>query len=1038
MRLVAGVATSFALVAGTLGLAGAATADPGGMVISELHYHPGSDLDTDEFLELVNTGGSPINMSGWTFTEGITATLPAGSSVPAGGYFVISPDPTRFQQIYGFVPDATYSGSISNGGETVTLTNGATVIDTVTYDDADPWTAIPDGSGPSLELRQLLSDNNDPDSWGPSTVDGGTPRAVNSINGTSVPPRAKNVSATPQQPNPGQNVVISAKLPVGSTASLKYKVMFGSESSVNFRDNAASPGGAGDGVYAGTIPGQGAGQLIRYRIEATSGGVPFTHPASSDTINYEGVVVKNPSVVTQLPVLEWFMPNSVYDDILANHRYDDVTGPAVIAYDGQVVDNAAMRVRGQTSRDNAKVNWKIELPSGHLLDMTPNFPYPVDEFALQSDVVPKSILAWDTVGEAGARRIGIFTARSQRNGDFFSVGEVMQTEDGTWRKAQDVDNWAIYKGNDGGLATKPTAAQLEATVSAACPLCEPEQWLEKKEREDEDYTDVWQLTQAVAAGSATPQQKAFLFDNVNIPELVNYMAINTVMRHQDSNYKNWYVSRDTEGTGRWDMWHWDLNRTWTTLTKDKGPFLSPAMGNKLLNAAMRDPDISAMFYRRLRTLTDQFLDRGDYEARWDAEVGTYMSDWALERARWGGIPPSLARERFVAVLEDRRTIIGNNTGAGKPVPTSQAAAPNVVINEIQYQPVGGTDAEFIELSNPSTTTSVDISGWTFDGIDLTIQPGTVLLPRGHVVFVKNDVTFGQTYSHANRFVGGEYGGDLSNSGETIRLLQGTRVVDTVSYGTSSPWPSAAAGTGPSLELGNMNADNSLASSWSANSTSGGTPSKNNTSGGPAPTIVFSDTFTGANGSAWKSEWSTNSNSNGSTTIQSNAGLLAVNNAGGAFARARLDGAAKTTDSELLFSYQWNSGQRAANYNVFLRGSGGWKGKLRPKTGYGLQIRSHSGKVAIKRMNNGSMSTLNKTAGAQQVGSNKQWLRLQVVGSTIRYRIWTDGQPEPSGWEASVTDGAVSGSGKVFMALLRTNSATEAKSISIDNLELTNL
>ena len=36
---------------------GVANAEPGGVVISELNYHAGSDLDTDDFLELTNTGG---------------------------------------------------------------------------------------------------------------------------------------------------------------------------------------------------------------------------------------------------------------------------------------------------------------------------------------------------------------------------------------------------------------------------------------------------------------------------------------------------------------------------------------------------------------------------------------------------------------------------------------------------------------------------------------------------------------------------------------------------------------------------------------------------------------------------------------------------------------------------------------------------------------------------------------------------------------------------------------------------------------------
>ena len=49
----------------------------------------------------------------------------------------------------------------------------------------------------------------------------------------------------------------------------------------------------------------------------------------ADSIHYHGVVVKNPAVGSQLPVIEWFMEDAVYNDILANHRYDDYQGAAV-------------------------------------------------------------------------------------------------------------------------------------------------------------------------------------------------------------------------------------------------------------------------------------------------------------------------------------------------------------------------------------------------------------------------------------------------------------------------------------------------------------------------------------------------------------------------------------------------------------------------------------------------------------------------------------------------------------------------------------
>ena len=1036
-RMWAAALTSVALVAGVLATGGVASAEPGGIVISEIHYHPLTDVDTDEFLELTNTSASAIDVSGWSFTAGITSTFASGSVIPAGGYFVLSPSPTQFQNIYGFAADASYAGTaLSNGGELLTLTDGASVIDQLTYDDVDPWPTSPDGFGPSLELRGLALDNTQAANWGPSNANLGTPGAPNSIDGTGPLPKATSVVATPQRPDPNQAVVVSARMPVGSTATLGYKVMFAPDISVPFLDDATSPGGAGDGQYSGTIPGQAAGKLVRYRIQASSGGVAFSYPAAGDTIDYEGVVVKDPSVVTQLPVFEWFMEDAVYDDILANHRYDNVYGAAVVAYGGQVVDNAAMRVRGQSSRNNAKVNWKVDLPSGHFLDMRPLMRYPLDEFALQADVVPKPILAWDTVGQAGARRLGIFTVRTQRNGSFFSVGEVMETEDGSWRDDQGVSDWSIYKGNWGALTTTPTAAELEASVNAGCSLCEPEQWLEKKERENEDYTDVWQLTQAVDA-PYTQQQREWLFANVDVPGMVNYMALNTVMRHQDSNQKNWWISRDSAGTLRWNMWHWDLNRTWTTLTADKGEFLSPAKENRLLNALMTDPDISAMFYRRVRTLADQFLAPGGYENKWDAEVNRYLSDWTLERAKWGGLTPAVAREKFIAVVNDRRTVIANNTGPGKPIPTSQAEAPDVVINEIQYQPTTGTTGEFIELTNPSSTTSVDISGWTIDGLGLTIAPGTVILPNDHVVFVKSDVVFRQTYSPDSRFVGGEYPGDLSDAGETIRLLQGSRVVDEVTYAPTAPWPTAAAGSGPSLELGVTSADNALPSSWSATSTTGGTPSANNTGAVQPPGPLFTDVFNGADGSAWDAAWGI-TGTNGTATIAANAGRLGITNTSGAYIRSQLNGVPTVADSELLFSYRWNSTSPGANFTVFLRGSGGWSGKFRPKNGYGLQLTPKSSTVSIKKMVNGTVSTLASTSGAQQVGTGKQWIRLQVVGSTIQYRLWADGQAEPGIWRASVTDSAVTAKGQAFLSLVRASTATEAKDVTIDDLTLSSL
>jgi hypothetical protein len=108
----------------------------------------------------------------------------------------------------------------------------------VSYLDAAPWPGTPDGTGPSLELVDLLSDNSLPENWLASTVTGGTPRAVNSVNAA---PKITQVLATPARPDPNQPVVVSAKLPVGSTAQLTYKIMFAADVVIPFLDDAAAP-----------------------------------------------------------------------------------------------------------------------------------------------------------------------------------------------------------------------------------------------------------------------------------------------------------------------------------------------------------------------------------------------------------------------------------------------------------------------------------------------------------------------------------------------------------------------------------------------------------------------------------------------------------------------------------------------------------------------------------------------------------------------------------------------------------------------------
>ena len=62
------------------------------MVINELQYHPASNDDNEEFVEIYNRGTNAIPLDKWHLSGGVSYTFPVGTSLPAGGYLVVAKD----------------------------------------------------------------------------------------------------------------------------------------------------------------------------------------------------------------------------------------------------------------------------------------------------------------------------------------------------------------------------------------------------------------------------------------------------------------------------------------------------------------------------------------------------------------------------------------------------------------------------------------------------------------------------------------------------------------------------------------------------------------------------------------------------------------------------------------------------------------------------------------------------------------------------------------------------------------------------------
>jgi hypothetical protein len=151
--------------------------------ITELMYHPATqatagDEDNYEFVELKNTGGTPLNLSGFHF-EGLTYVFPPGTILGPNSFYVLARSRVAFSNRYpGITVDGIYSGKLDDSGEKIRLRNsdGNTII-SVEYEDDPPWPLAPDGLGYSLVLAEPFGTPDAPETWRASSQVHGSPGA---------------------------------------------------------------------------------------------------------------------------------------------------------------------------------------------------------------------------------------------------------------------------------------------------------------------------------------------------------------------------------------------------------------------------------------------------------------------------------------------------------------------------------------------------------------------------------------------------------------------------------------------------------------------------------------------------------------------------------------------------------------------------------------------------------------------------------------------------------------------------------------------
>lgn len=504
----------------------------------------------------------------------------------------------------------------------------------------------------------------------------------------------------------------------------------------------------------------------------------------------------DPTVDSALPVLYWFIEEPAAADIEGGTRTSVFYVPAG-APSGILYDNVQVRLRGISARSWPKKSYKFDFNPGDFFRFSLD-QAPVEEFNLNTTYSDKAyirqVLAWETYRDAGAPYSISFPVRVQQNGAFYSLSLFVEQPDERYLARQGLDpKGALYKMYN--------------------PLDSSTESVQKRTRLYEGNNDLQHLSNAMRL--LGPVRTRYLYDHVDIPAAINYLAATAIMHDNDHVNLNYYLYRDTEGTGEWCFLPWDKDLTFgrnnlkdhsgvlnDVIWADHDPQSHPLHGdsahpringnwNAMINALYATPSIREMYLRRLRTLMDQLLQPPGtpvqalhYERRIDELVAQIRPEVALDAAKWPiqwgeaqTLDQAIAilREEYLAV---RREHLYQTHGLAQKgiIPDAQPVDATIEFGAVASAPLSGNQNEaYLTLVNPNAY-AVDLSGWAIDGdVRYRFRPG-VVIPAGGTLYLSPDVNAFRSRGTSptggeGHFVQGNYRGQLSSVGGTLELYR---------------------------------------------------------------------------------------------------------------------------------------------------------------------------------------------------------------------------------------------------------------------------
>lgn len=740
------------------------------------------DFDTPDWIEIHNPGTATVNLAGWSLTDDPAEprqwVFPTQILAPGARLLVFASGKDRSSP--GSQLHANFKLGTEGGGYLGLFDPAGQLVHA--YENYPQQEA-----NVSFGLNANGKPADGRIAWRYQTPSPGTAAAGAVFSGASI----MSTSFSPANPQPGQPITVTVRLSPetvisGSGPTLRYRMMHGGETQTLFFDDGQhGDGAAGDKVWGVTIPSAPtAGQMVRWRIGVTSNGGssrwPINVNTSAELPLYEGTVTGG-TPADNLPIYQFFVPGYTIPTSTSQSGIDSDAGARGAFYgNGKLYDNVLIRIKGTTSRYLLKRSHRVDFNPGREFEWSPDFPAQ-RELNLNSEYNDPSYLRQNQQlwmhrdsGNAGSEH---FPVKLMMNNSPWQLAFHNYSADSELVETMGLDKrGALYK----QVGTLSTSAGGE-----------------KKSRKWEGTSDYTALKSGLNANSTT--RNRYIYDNLNLPAVINYLAVARIAQEGDDVWANMVMYRDSDATGEWRPIPFDLNLSFGQLfyngeslnsfvhaTNDDNKshplygsgFCLPNTGNtgsynRLYHAIILNTNARAMLLRRMRTIMDQYVKapgttaaNSPLESRFNTMASLILNDANADRATWGlppnsgayGLGPGISPTQGLATLKNdflypRRThlyvthsvnntsrIIGlfNEDNAG--IPNAQVANPVIAFGTVMAHPSSGNqNHEYIELLNNSAD-AVDVSGWILRGAGgtFTFEPGTVIAPASKL-FVSPDV-----------------------------------------------------------------------------------------------------------------------------------------------------------------------------------------------------------------------------------------------------------------------------------------------------------